>query len=71
MDTFAIKLPHNLFNAMAEKTEALSCLEQKLMERALEFYLDHLEKEENNALFKNTTPNYNVLQLLKKPGRIS
>jgi predicted transcriptional regulator len=46
MATFTSNLPDDLLNLLAEKAKALSLPKNKLMERALRIYLQHLEKAE-------------------------
>ncbi len=46
MATFTSNLPDELLNQLSEKAKALSLPKNKLMERALRIYLQHLEKAE-------------------------
>ena len=46
MATFTSNLPDDLLNLLSEKAKALSLPKNKLMERALRLYLQHLDKAE-------------------------
>lgn len=46
MATFTSNLPDDLLNLLAAKAKALSLPKNKLMERALRLYLQHLDKAE-------------------------
>lgn len=46
MPTFTSSLPEDLLEALSEKASSLSLPKNKLIEKALRLYLDHLEKAE-------------------------
>ena len=55
MATFTSNLPDDLLNLLSEKAKALSLPKNKIIERALRLYLDHLDKAEYIKIIPKST----------------
>lgn len=51
MQTFTSSLPESLINRLNERAKALKLPKNKVMERALQAYLNHLDRQEYKATF--------------------
>jgi predicted transcriptional regulator len=66
MATFTSTLPDNLLKALSEKAEALSMPKNKLIERALKLYLEHLEKAEYVKSYKQAATDKDILSIAEE-----
>jgi predicted transcriptional regulator len=66
MATFTSTLPDNLLKALSEKAEALSMPKNKLIERALKLYLEHLEKAEYVKSYKQAASDKDILSIAEE-----
>ncbi|MBA4303505.1 MAG: CopG family transcriptional regulator [Sphingobacteriaceae bacterium] len=51
MQTFTSSLPESLIDRLNERAKALKLPKNKVMERALQAYLNHLDRQEYKATF--------------------
>lgn len=61
MATFTISLPDDLMERLSEQARKLSLPKNKLMEKALVLYLDHLKRAEYIKSYKNTSEDEDIL----------
>lgn len=66
MATFTSTLPDNLLQTLSEKAEALSMPKNKIIERALRLYLDHLEKAEYAKSYKQASSDQDILSIAEE-----
>lgn len=61
MATFTSTLPDDLLDLLTEKAKSLSLPKNKLMEKALRLYLEHLEKAEYIKSYKTAASDADVM----------
>lgn len=66
MATFTSTLPDKLLKQLADKAEALSLPKNKIIEKALALYLEHLEKAEYVRSFNNAAKDKDVIALAEE-----
>ena len=66
MTTYTSTLPDNLLQKLAEQSKALSVPKNKLIEKALRLYLDHLEKIEYIQSYKQASEDTDILLLAEE-----
>ncbi len=66
MATFTSTLPDRLLRQLAEKAESLSIPKNKLIEKALRVYLEHLEKAEYIKSYKRAASDKDTLQMAEE-----
>ena len=66
MATFTSSLPDDLLQQLAEKANTLSIPKNKLIERALRLYLEHLTRVEYLQSFKEMTTDEESLQMVEE-----
>lgn len=66
MTTFTSTLPENLMKALADKAKSLKLPKNKLIERALEIYLDQLSKAEYIKSYKNAEDDEDILSMAEE-----
>ena len=66
MATFTSTLPDNLLQSLSEKAKALSVPKNKLIERALKLYLEHLEKAEYIKSYKQAANDQDILSIAEE-----
>lgn len=66
MATFTSTLPDSLLKALSDKAEALSMPKNKLIERALKLYLEHLEKAEYVKSYKQAAIDKDILSIAEE-----
>lgn len=66
MATFTSTLPDKLLKQLAEKAEALSLPKNKIIEKALALYLEHLEKAEYVRSYRNASKDKDVIALAEE-----
>ena len=66
MSTFTSTLPDDLLNLLGEKARKLSTPKNKLIERALRLYLEHLEKAEFIQSYRKATADKDTLQMAEE-----
>ena len=66
MATFTSTLPDSLLKTLSEKAEALSMPKNKLIERALRLYLEHLDKAEYIKSYKQAAADKEILSIAEE-----
>jgi hypothetical protein len=66
MSTFTSTLPDDLFALLGEKAHKLSVPKNKLIERALRIYLEHLEKAEYIQSYKQAAADEDTILLAEE-----
>lgn len=66
MPTFTSSLPEDLLAALSEKAASLSVPKNKLMEKALRLYLDHLEKAEYIKSYTEAAKDADLLSMAEE-----
>jgi metal-responsive CopG/Arc/MetJ family transcriptional regulator len=66
MPTFTSSLPEDLLEALSEKASRLSLPKNKLIEKALRLYLDHLEKAEYINSYSKTAKDEDLLDMAEE-----
>jgi hypothetical protein len=66
MATFTSTLPDRLLHQLAEKAKSLSIPKNKLIEKALRVYLEHLEKAEYIKSYKRAAGDKDTLQMAEE-----
>ncbi|MCF1750540.1 CopG family transcriptional regulator [Mariniradius sediminis] len=61
MATFTSSLPDDLMERLSEQAKKLSLPKNKLMEKALVLYLDHLKRAEYIKSYKNASEDEDIL----------
>lgn len=66
MPTFTSSLPEDLLNALSDKASRLSMPKNKLIEKALRLYLDHLEKAEYIKSYREASKDGDLLAMAEE-----
>ena len=66
MATFTSTLPDGLLQQLAEKSKALSIPKNKLIEKALRLYLEHLEKAEYVKSYRRAEEDKDVILIAEE-----
>jgi predicted transcriptional regulator len=66
MATFTSNLPDDLLDQLAEKARKLSMPKNKLMEKALRIYLEHLNKSEYIKSYKMASEDQDIISLAEE-----
>lgn len=66
MSTFTSTLPDDLLQMLAEKAGKLSVPKNKLIERALRIYLEHLEKAEYIQSYKQASGDKDMMSMAEE-----
>jgi hypothetical protein len=66
MATFTSTLPDRLLQQLAEKSDSLSIPKNKLIEKALRLYLEHLEKAEYVKSYKRAAEDKDVMLIAEE-----
>lgn len=66
MTTFTSTLPDDLFKQLTEKSKALSLPKNRLIEKALRLYLEHLEKVEYIKSYKQASEDRDILSIAEE-----
>ena len=66
MATFTSTLPDKLLKQLGDKAKALSLPKNKIIEKALSLYLEHLEKAEYVRSYRNAAKDKDVVALAEK-----
>lgn len=66
MATYTSTLSDHLLKKLAEKSKALSVPKNKLIERALKLYLEHLEKAEYIKSYKQAAKDDDILSMAEE-----
>jgi hypothetical protein len=66
MTTFTSTLPDDLMKMLADKAKALKLPKNKLIEKALEIYLDQLNKVEYIKSYKNADDDEDILTMAEE-----
>ena len=66
MTTFTSSLPDHLMQQLSDKAKALSIPKNKIIERALALYLEHLEKAEYVKSYKLASKDADILSLAEE-----
>lgn len=66
MATFTSTLPDNLLRQLDAKAKALSLPKNKLIERALSLYLEHLEKAEYIKSYKRVAQDQDTMAIAEE-----
>jgi hypothetical protein len=66
MPTFTSTLPDDLFALLGEKATTLAVPKNKLIEKALRLYLEHLEKAEYIQSYKQASADSDTLQIAEE-----
>ncbi len=66
MSTFTSNLPDDLLIRLSEKAKALSLPKNKLIERALRLYLQHLEKAEYINSYKKAAIDQDIMAIAEE-----
>ena len=66
MATFTSSLPDDLLKQLSERASKLSVPKNKLIERALRLYLEHLEKAEYIKSYSQATSDKNILAVAEE-----
>ena len=66
MSTFTSTLPDDLFALLGEKARKLSVPKNKLIEKALRLYLEHLEKAEYIKSYKQASEDNDILLIAEE-----
>jgi hypothetical protein len=66
MSTFTSTLPDDLFALLGEKARKLSVPKNKLIEKALRVYLEHLEKAEYIKSYKEASDDSDILLIAEE-----
>nr|WP_294895524.1 ribbon-helix-helix domain-containing protein [uncultured Pedobacter sp.] len=66
MTTFTSTLPDNLMKMLSDKAKALKLPKNKLIEKALEIYLDQLNKVEYIKSYKNADDDEDILTMAEE-----
>lgn len=66
MATFTSTLPDDLLDLLTEKAKSLSLPKNKLMEKALRLYLEHLEKAEYIKSYKTAASDADVMSIAEE-----
>ncbi len=66
MITFTSSLPDHLMQQLSDKAKSLSIPKNKIIERALALYLEHLEKAEYVKSYKLASKDADILSLAEE-----
>lgn len=66
MTTFTSSLPDHLMQQLSDKAKSLSIPKNKIIERALALYLEHLEKAEYIKSYKLASKDLDILSLAEE-----
>ncbi len=66
MSTFTSTLPDDLLNALSEKAKSLALPKNKIIERALRLYLNHLTRAEYIKSYKNIASDNELLDIAEE-----
>lgn len=66
MATFTSTLPDKLLKQLGDKAKALSLPKNKIIEKALSLYLEHLEKAEYVRSYRNAAKDKDVVALAEE-----
>lgn len=66
MGTFTSSLPDNLLQLLDEKSKKLATPKNKLIERALRLYLDHLNRAEYVKSYKQMSEDRDLLDIAEE-----
>lgn len=66
MSTFTSTLPDDLLSMLAEKARKLSVPKNKLIEKALRLYLEHLEKAEYIQSYRQAADDEEMLRVAEE-----
>ncbi len=66
MSTFTSTLPDHLLEKLAQKAKELKLPKNKLIERALEIYLDQLNKAEYIKSFKEAAQDEDIMMIAEE-----
>jgi hypothetical protein len=66
MSTFTSTLPDDLFALLGEKANKLAVPKNKLIEKALRLYLEHLERAEYIQSYKQASADGDILQIAEE-----
>lgn len=66
MSTFTSTLPDDLLALLAEKARKLSMPKNKLIEKAVRLYLEHLEKAEYIQSYRRAANDQEILQIAEE-----
>ncbi|GAB1446673.1 MAG: ribbon-helix-helix protein, CopG family [Cyclobacteriaceae bacterium] len=66
MATFTSNLPDDLLDLLSEKAKMLSLPKNKLMERALRLYLQHLDKAEYIKSYAQSAKDQDVISMAEE-----
>lgn len=66
MATFTSTLPDDLLQRLSEKAESLGLSKNRLIEKALNIYLEYLEKAEYIKSYKKTSADKDVLTIAEE-----
>jgi predicted transcriptional regulator len=66
MATFTSTLPDDLLDQLTEKAKSLSLPKNRLIEKALRLYLEHLEKAEYIKSYKTAAADVDVMSIAEE-----
>lgn len=66
MSTFTSTLPDQLLNRLSQKAKELKMPKNKLIEKALEIYLDQLNKAEYIQSFKQAAQDEDIMKIAEE-----
>ncbi len=66
MTTFTSSLPDHLMQQLSDKAKSLSIPKNKIIERALALYLEHLEKAEYIKSYKIASKDADILSVAEE-----
>ena len=66
MATFTSTLPNQLLQKLSEKAKILSIPKNKIIEKALQLYLDHLEKMEYIKSYQQASHDKDILTMAEE-----
>jgi len=66
MATFTSTLPDDLLDQLTEKAKSLSLPKNRLIEKALRLYLEHLEKAEYIKSYKTAAADADVMSIAEE-----
>lgn len=66
MATFTSTLPDDLLDQLTEKAKSLSLPKNRLIEKALRLYLEHLEKAEYIKSYKSAAADTDVMSIAEE-----
>ncbi len=66
MSTFTSTLPDDLLTLLGEKASKLSMPKNKLIEKALRLYLEHLERAEYIQSYRQAATDNDILQVAEE-----